>query len=165
VIVLLLIGNLDNERRGQYLLTSQAPHVKQHQSILLSWVAHWCSVGVQLWEYLASWNWRPLVRWLKQGGLHAFPINICECSSCIPILLNEGIVPFWFLDQTFAELRGCSSCRYVVVLFLCNHFAVVEQSCFGFWDPVRHMAYFTRVSVVGFCADIIGNAVCFWFEW
>jgi hypothetical protein len=59
-------------------------------------------------------------------------------------LLKEGIMPFWFLDQTFAESRGCGSCRYIVILFLCDQFAVVEQSSFGSWDPVRQMAYFTR---------------------
>jgi hypothetical protein len=72
---------------------------------------------------------------------------------------------FRFFDQTFAESRGCSSCRYVVVLFLCDQFAMVEQSCFGSWDPGRQMAYFTRVLVVGFCADVVGDAVCFCFEW
>ena len=42
---------------------------------------------------------------------------------------------------------------------------MVEQSCFGSWDPFWQMTYLARVSVVGLCSNIVHNAVCFSFEW
>jgi hypothetical protein len=43
-----------------------ALQAKHRLSILLSWVARWCSVRVQLWASLASWYCQPLVRQPKE---------------------------------------------------------------------------------------------------
>jgi hypothetical protein len=54
------------QQRTWSISSRHAPQAKHRRSILLSWVARWCSVGVQLWAILANWNCRPLVRWPKE---------------------------------------------------------------------------------------------------
>jgi hypothetical protein len=44
----------------------QVPQWKHLRSMLLSWVAHWCNVGVQLCANFASWKRRPAVRFWKE---------------------------------------------------------------------------------------------------
>ncbi len=54
------------QQRTWSISSCHALQAKHCLSILLSWVACWCSVGVQLWANLASWYCWPLVRQPKE---------------------------------------------------------------------------------------------------
>jgi hypothetical protein len=98
---------------------SQAKHCLL---ILLSWVARWCSVGVQLWANLASWYCQPLVRQPK--GSHTFPIDVIERSH-LPVCCKERVMPFGFLNQLLAEPGSSSSSGDIIVLFLGDQFTMM----------------------------------------
>jgi hypothetical protein len=60
-----------------------ALQAKHCWSILLSWVAHWCSVGVELWANLANWNCLPLVRQPKEDCMlfQSMSLNVVISQS------------------------------------------------------------------------------------
>jgi hypothetical protein len=95
-----------------------------------------------------------------KGGLYTFPVNIIKHSS-LPIGWEEGVMPFRFLDQPFAE-SGSSACGGdVVILFLGYQSAIIKEGCQGAWNPIRELSYFAWVSVMGFGADVVCYAVGF----
>jgi hypothetical protein len=86
-----------------------------------------------------------------KGGSYTFQVDIIECSS-LPISWEEGVMPFRFLDQPFAELESSGCCGDVIVLFLGYQSAIMKEGCQGAWNPIRESSYFAWVLVMGFGA-------------
>jgi hypothetical protein len=60
-----------------------------------------------------------------KGGLDTFPIYIVK-RRCIPVLIQEWIMTFGFLDQSFAKARSRGCGGDIIILFLGNQFSVVQ---------------------------------------
>jgi hypothetical protein len=91
---------------------------------ILSWVACWCNIGVQLWAYLESWNCQPFDNWSKEDQT-LFQLMSLKVTS------SHGTV------------RNGSCCMDLAMSHLWRHGAVAAVvtyvSCF--WWPISLCAW------------------------
>jgi hypothetical protein len=97
------------QQRTWSISSHHALQAKHRQSILLSWVARWCSVRVQLWVNLANWNCQPLVRQPKEDRMlfQSMSLNVVISQSA----LRKGSC---HLDFLISHLRSLGAVAAVV---------------------------------------------------